>query len=317
MIRLPFLKPAVPPHVFVLLPEGVTYARVRLEEPAGFEETRHFRYPGGALTPGSSTSAAPVLTREAIAEAVKAARALAGGRLSRASVIFPDLWARTLPVELESVPDDSDAGREMVLWKLRKLLPGHPTDLAITYEPMPTLTDEKRVLVAAAPRETVESIERAFDEAGVKVGYLAPAGLAIFEGLARTLSRAASGDYALLHRSSGALSFFIARGEEPIFFRQRPPEGHEEADGDMQDREARLSLSYYAERLKGPGLSAVYVHDELPGRELEKTTAFPVSVVPLSSRLFSGDGAPDKTFDERLAARPELLAGFAAVFGGR
>ncbi len=32
MIRLPFLKPAVPPHVFVLLPEGVTYARVRLEE---------------------------------------------------------------------------------------------------------------------------------------------------------------------------------------------------------------------------------------------------------------------------------------------
>jgi len=304
---VPFLQAAVPPHVFCLLSEGVTYARVR-REPAGFEEARHFRYPAGALAGGS-----PVVTREAIAEAVKAARALAGGRLSRASVIFPDAWSRILPVELESVPDNSDAGREMILWKLRKLLPGHPTDLAVTWEPMPALTDEKRVLVAATSRETIDSIEKAFEETGVKVGYLAPAGLALFEGLARTLSEASSGDYVLLHRTSGTLSFFIARGVDPIFFRQRPPEGQHEGDDDAHDREARLSLSYYAERLKGPGLSAVYVHDELPGRELEKASAFPVPVTALSGRLFDADRA----FDERVAARPELLAGFAAVWGDR
>jgi hypothetical protein len=200
----------------------------------------------------------------------------------------------------------------MVLWKLKKLLPGHPTDLAVTFERMPVLTDEKRVLVAAVPREAVAAIERAFEEAGVKVGYMAPASLALFEGLASTLAENASGDYALLHRSSGALSFFIARGVDPIFFRQRPPEAHAD-DADVHEREARLSLSYYAERLKGAGLSAVYVHDELPGRELEKTGAFPVDPVALSGRLFSADGA----FDERVAARPELLAGFAAVYGAR
>jgi hypothetical protein len=303
----------VPPHVFCLLAEGVTYARVRREDPAGFVEARHFRYPGGAPGPAApGTASAPLITREAIAEAVKAARALAGGRLSRASVIIPDSWARILPVELDSVPDRSDAGREMVLWKLRKLLPGHPTDLAVTWEPMPALTDEKRVLVAAVSREAVEAVERAFEETGVKVGYLAPASLALFEGLAKILSENASGDYALLHRSSGALSFFIARGRDPIFFRQRPPEIHAD-DADVHEREARLSLSYYAERLKGRGISAVYVHDELPGRELEKTSAFPVAPVALSGRLFSADGA----FDERVAARPELLAGFAAVYGAR
>ena len=312
MIRLPLLQPVVPPHVFCLLPEGLTYARVS-RDPAGFEEVRHFRYPGGALPPAAGGGGVPLLTREAVSEAVKAARALSGGRLTRASVVFPDAWARILPVELESFPDSSDAGREMVLWKLKKLLPGHPTDLAVTYEPMPVLTDEKRVLVAATPRETVESIERAFEETGVRVGYLAPASLALFEGLARHLAQSASGDYALLHRSSGALSFFIARGVDPIFFRQRPPEGHDEADDSAHEREARLSLSYYAERLKGPGLSAVYVHDELPGRQLEKTAAFPVSVVALSGRLFSADGA----FDERVATRPEILPGFAAVYGAR
>ncbi len=298
----------MPPHVFCILPDGVTYARVRAGEPAGFEEARHFRYPAGSTVPGPWGAALP--TREAIAEAVKAARALAGGRLSRASVIFPDAWTKILAVELDTIPDQSDAVREMVLWKLKKLLPGQPTDLSIVYSPMPELTDEKRVLVAATPRETVEAIERVFEESGVRIGYLAPAGLALFEGLARTLAAEASGDFALLHRTSGALSFFIARGATPIFYRQRPPET--DADHD-HDREARLSLSYYAEKLKGPGLSAVYVHDELPDRNLETMSAFTVPAVPLSGRFFSADRA----FDERVAARPELLAGFAAVWGAR
>ena len=288
----------VPPHVFCLLDEGVTYGRVRQEAPAGFEEARHFRYPSGALTPG--VAGAPVVTREAIAEAVKAARALAGGRLARAAVVYPDTWARILPVEFETLPAADEAGREMVVWKLKKLIPGLSADLAVIYEPMPVLADEKRVLVAAVAHETIGAIERSFEQLGVRVGYLAPSSLALFEGLARTLSSAAAGDYALLHRSRGTMAFFIGRGGAPIFFRHRPPDADED-----HDREARLSLSYYAERLK-----AVYVHDELPGRALEKVAAFPVSVTPISGRLFEAD--PD--FDDRLESQPELLAGFAAVY---
>jgi hypothetical protein len=303
LIRLPFLRPVVPPHVFCLLEEGVTYGRVRQEAPAGFEEARHFRYPSGALTAG--VSGAQVVTREAIAEAVKAARALAGGRLTRAAVVYPDTWSRILPVEFETLPAADDSGREMVLWKLKKLIPGLPADLAVVYEPMPVLGDEKRVLVAAVGRETIGAIERSFEQLGVRVGYLAPSSLALFEGLAPTLSSAASGDYALLHRSGGTMAFFIGRGEAPIFFRHRPPDADED-----HDREARLSLSSSAERLNGPGLKAVYVHDELPGRTLENVSAFPVPVTPISGRLFEAD--PD--FDDRLASRPEQLAGFAAVY---
>lgn len=307
-IRVPFLQPVVAPHAFCLLSEGVTYARMRSGDPAGFEEVRHFRYPAGSAVAGPSGASLP--TREAIAEAVKAARALSGGRLGRASVVFPDAWARILPVELETMPEQSDAGREVVLWKLKKLLPGHPTDLSIIYAPMPELTDEKRALVAAVPKETVEGIERAFEESGVRIGYLAPASLALFEGLARALAEAAQGDFALLHRTAGTMSFFIARGTTPIFYRQRPPQSD---DGGDHDREARLSLSYYAEKLKGPGLAAVYLHDELPDGGLATIGAFPVPAVPLSGRLFSADSG----FDERVAARPELLSGFAAVWGAR
>ncbi len=303
-MKFPFLGPVVPPHVFCLLDEGVTYARVREAEPRGFAEARHFRYPAGSL--GGPSAGVPLVTREAIAEAVKAARALSEGRLTRASVVYPDSWARILPVELEALPSDQAAGIEMVGWKLKKLLPGAAADLAIVYEPMPVLSEEKRVLAAATARAAIEAIEHAFDELGVRVGYLAPASLALFEGLSASLSDAAAGDYALLHRSGGAVSFFIGRGEKPIFFRSRPPG----ADDD-QDREARLSLSYYAERLKGPGIRAVFVHDETPGGELQQISAFAVSPQPVSGRLLGAD----EGFDERIAARPELLAGFAAVHG--
>lgn len=303
-MKIPFLEPVVPPHVFCLLDEGVTYARVREGEPAGFAEARHFRYPAGSL--GGPSGGAPLVTREAVAEAVKAARALSGGKLSRAAVVYPDSWARILPIELESMPSDRAAGAEMVLWKLKKLMPSLSADVALVYEPMPVLSEEKRVLAAATSRAAIEAIEHSFDELGVRVGYLAPASLALFEGLAPALSSAAGGDYALLHRSGGALAFFIGRGTEPIFFRQRPPGADED-----QDREARLSLSYYAERLNGPGVRAVYVHDEASEGDLESLSAFPVPAVAVTGRLFGADAG----FDERLRARPELLAGFAAVRG--
>ena len=128
MIKLPFLAPVVPPHVFCLQPEGVTYARVRFDEPAGFEEARHFRYPGGPLAHGSG--GAPLLSREAVAEAVKAARALSGGRLSRASVVYPDAWARILPVELRGrryyTPTNHGQERDVQarLEKIRRILDG-------------------------------------------------------------------------------------------------------------------------------------------------------------------------------------------------
>ncbi|HTR05041.1 MAG TPA: hypothetical protein VMN82_17790 [Thermoanaerobaculia bacterium] len=303
-MRLPFLAPVVPPHVFCLLDEGVTYARVRDAAPEGFVEARHFRYPTSSL--GGPSGGVPLVTREAVAEAVKAARALAGGRLQRASVVYPDAWARILPVELEAMPADAQAGADMVLWKLKKLVPQLPPDVAVVYAPMPVLSDEKRVLAAATPRAALEAIEHAFDELGVRVGYLAPSSLALFEGLAPALSAAAGGDYALLHRSGGALAFFIARGAEPIFFRQRPPGAAED-----QEQEARLSLSYYAERLKGPGLRAVYLHDEAPEGDLAAVSAFPVRPVPVTGRLVGGDA----DFDERLKVRPELLAAYAAGRG--
>ena len=302
-MRLPFLSSVVPPHVFCLLADGVTWANVRREPTPGFVESRHFPYPPNTL--GAGPSGTPLFSREALAEAVDIARKASGGRLSKASVVFPDSWARILPIEFDTLPESEDAVRDMVLWKLKKLLPGISEELSVVFDEMPPGGGgEIRLLVAGAPTESLRSIEQSFESVGVRVGTLAPASLALFSGLSPVLGPLAGGDYGLLHRSPGSLVFVIARDGKPVFFRQRPDEEGEED----QDQEVRLSLSYYSEKLRGAGLSAIYVHDATPGREL--ASALPVKPTVISGALLSADRA----FDARVSARPELLPGFAAVF---
>jgi hypothetical protein len=304
-MKLPFLRPVVPPHVFCLLADGVTYASVRRDPPRGFSQSRNFPYPPNTV--GQGASGTPVYTREAVAQAVEGGRRLSDGHLSRASVLFPDSWARILPLEMETLPGDEAAAREMVIWKLKKLLPGVTADLTVAFREMAAAGEQARLLVAAAPTETLRSIEDSFEAAGVRVGALLPFSLALYEGLSKTFADRASGDYGLLHRSADSFVFFIARGDSPVFFRQRPAD---EADDD-HEQEVRLSLSYYSDKLKGSGLAAVFVHDARGGPTLIPSS-LPARVEPITGRLFETDGS----FDERVAARPELLPAFAAVFGG-
>jgi len=305
-MKLPFLRPVIPPHVFSLSGDGATYANVRREKPSGFAEARAFAYPAGSV--GSGASGTPVFTREALAEAVTAARRLSEGRMTRASVVFPDAWARILPMDFESLPDAPDAAREMVHWKLKKLLPGVTSPLSITFRQMAPAGEGRRLLVVAAPTETLTSIEQSFESLGVRVGLLAPACLVLFEGTVAALA-SGGGDLALVHRSPRSLTFLIARGQTPLFFRQRPAEEQVED----HEQELRLSLSYYAEKLGGPGLSAVYVHDEVAGSDLTGLATFPVPPVALTGRVFGAD----EGFDERVRSKPELLPAFTAVWGRR
>lgn len=302
-MKLPWLGPVVPPHVFCLLPEGVTYAQVRREPPAGIAQSRFFAYPAGTVTAGAGR--APIFTREAIAESVEAARRLSDRRLSRASVVFPDAWVRILPIEFDTLPDAPDALGSMALWKLKKLLPASTAELSVVYREMPPVGQVRRLLVAGASAQMLLSIEKSFEALGVRVGALVPESLALFEGLGPQLSQLARGDWALAHRSAASFVFAVSSNGKPVLFRQR---GAAEQGGG-RDEEIRLSLSYYAEKLKGAGLAAVYVHDAMPGDAL--AAAFPSPPVRLTSRLLGADPA----LDERVSTRPELLAAFAAVCG--
>ena len=133
-MRIPFLRPVVPPDVFCLLPEGITYACVRRDPPRGFAQARYF--PFLPNTVGVGASGTTLYTREAVMQSVEAGRRLSDGRLARATALFPDSWARMLPIEMETVPDEIEAVQEMVLWKLKKLLPGVTAELSVVFREM-------------------------------------------------------------------------------------------------------------------------------------------------------------------------------------
>ena len=312
------LGPVVPPNVFLLSPAGITFVRLRREGKPGVAIVRRFDLPAGETAAGAFGT--PVFGVRAFADAVAGARRLCGGNLSRACVVFPDSWARTITLDFDTLPDRQKDRSDMVAWKLKKLLPGRVEDLEIDFCEIPRPAEGIRLLVSAAPRETLRSLEAAFAAAGVRVGLLMPATLALFNGLDERLSRAAGGDYLLLHRTPGTTSLLIARGGRPLFYRQKsafeeenetaeasPDAPQELSPAQRLEQEIRLSLSYYAESLGGGQLAALYVCDE--DRQSPPVPGGPVEPRPLSADLV----AADDSLEAALATHPEIWPALAAL----
>lgn len=296
--------PVVPPDAFALTDAGTTFVRAARGPRPGVELLRHFDHAPGAFTLGSVGT--PVFSPDAFAPVVEASRRAVNGGLRRAGVTFPDAWARTMTLDFDVLPSGQRERTEMVHWKIKKLLPGKVDELEIAFAEIPKGGNGVRLLVSAAPRETLRSIEAAFSASGVRVGRLEPATLALFNGLDRRLGAAARGDYLFLHRSRGATSLLIARSGRPLFYRQKST-AHDPVD-DLQ--EIRLSLSYYAESFGEAAPPALFVLDEgSPGAaefpDLEALQATPVSVELLDV---------DPSVGLHARAHPESLAAAASAW---
>jgi len=297
------LRPVIPPDAFALTDGGATFVRVARSERPGVALLRHFDYAPGAIRLGSSGT--PIFARDAFAPLVTTARRATSGGLRRASVVFPDAWARTMTLDFDLLPPGRKERAEMVHWKIKKLLPGKVDDLDVAFAEIPKTAGGVRLLVSASPRETLRSVEAGFAAAGVRVGLLQPATLALFNGLDRKLAHAAGGDYLLLHRSRGASSFLIARGGYPLFYRQKSTA----IDAVDDAQEIRMSLSYYTESFGGEASPTLFVLDEDEG-----STEYPaldtLTPTPLTADLLDAD----PSLALHVGAHPEALAAAASAW---
>lgn len=308
-MSISFFEPVFPPDAFALTETGATFARVWRGERPGITVLRSHEYPEGSVAPGGH--GAPVFSEAAFSGLVASARQAAGQKIRRACVTFPDSWTKTLTLDFDVLPEARRERTEMVNWKIKKLLPGKVEELDITYSEIPKADGGTRLLVCAAPRDTLRSIEDGFAASGIRVGSLTPATIALFNGLDSRLSRAAGGDYLLLHRSPGASCLLIARGGKPLFFRQKPEsEGREE---DVQ--EIRLSLSYYSENLGGGNVAAFYLWDETTGEAVgEGFGDLSAADSSLSPReITPGILLADESLGLHARSHPEVLCAAAAV----
>ena len=294
----------LPPDAFALSDAGATFLRVSRHERPAIEVLRHFDFPAGSWTLGAL--GAPVFGNDAFSPVVEAARRAIRGGVRRACVTIPDAWARTMTLDFDVLPTGKRERGDMVTWKVKKLLPGRVEDLEIAFSEIPKAGEGIRLLVSAAPRDTIRSIESAFAASGIRVGLLSSSTLAFFNGFDGRLTRSAGGDYLLLHRSGKTSSLLIARNGHPLFYRQKS--ASEEAADDVQ--ELKLSLSHYMETLDGAQEPALFLWDESRSGETngeEAIDSFRFRRVSAALLL------ADSSLDLHATAHPEVLSAAAST----
>lgn len=102
------------------------------------------------------------------------------GRLERAperaSLVVPNSWVRSVLVEVGNLPRQREEAEEVLRWRLKKLLPCRPDEVRLDFRPG---AQAGRVLVLLALDHPLARVEEAFAEAGVAIGRIEPAILAL------------------------------------------------------------------------------------------------------------------------------------------
>jgi hypothetical protein len=258
--RLAGLEPLpAPPHAFALDGERLRYgcfARVD----GGFE----FREYHAEAVPPETFQKGPL---GGPARDPQALDALLGRLVERlatpvreASLLVPDAWLRvafTESAELPSAPRERD---DVLRWKLRRLVPFRVEELrvgAVEVAPLPGQQEPKRLLVGFAVEALVAQIEAAFERAGIRLGRVTNASLALLAALAAP----ATGDgtlTALVLAEGGGYTLAVARDGEPLLHRYKGLAAAlpESARGEFVRRDLALTRNFLAESVPGARLGS-------------------------------------------------------------
>lgn len=240
------LRTLRPPHAFVLTRNRLVYVGRRdgRGAPASGAETPvailSRPLPEGALRPGPA--GIPV-AGASLAPAVSALVVDQGAKLGAASLAIPDDFVRVLAVDV----DDAEKGTEVdevLRWKFGKLFGEPSLALRIAWQAAGPGTDGVRVLAVATPEECASSYEDAFLKAGVRIGALESAALAV----ATLARRALAGDgFVVWADGDAATTVFFEKGALR-FVRTKAT-----SDPDEALQEIRLAASFVAPAGGGDG----------------------------------------------------------------
>jgi hypothetical protein len=277
-----------PPHVFALDEERLRYGHFARDRHGfrlrAFREAALPRDPfqhgplGGPLRD-------PIAFRDLVAEMVKA---IPGG-VREASLVLPDTWLRVTFTESGDLPQERAALDEVLRWKLRRLVPFRVDELrvdATEVSPVPGQEEPRRLLLGFAIEQLLAQIEEAFAAAGVRVGKISNASLALLSAVQPAPDGAFS---ALVLVGDEGYTLIFARGGEPVLHRYKGFTGNlpEAARASFVGRDLRLTRNFLDEHFPGATIGSVLL---LAAPDLEPMWL---------DRLEEGLGAPAAPVDGR------------------
>jgi len=224
----------------------------------------------------------------------------------RAAVLVPTGWFRVHLLEFEELPRRQTDVREVVLWRLKKLLPVAPTSLRLNMVAQPRSDGRHRLLVMAGVERALASLESVFSAVGVSVGILTPRIFAVPDG-GPTTPR-----YLAIQQESGFLSIMLLLDDAPHVVRTKPLPSNDWA---VVERELSLVLGFVGSSLgiKDELSVGISVESDELGRRLKSWIDAADTLSPATatspSAVFQGTGIRDRVGAFRLDPVVNVLSG--------
>ncbi len=155
----------------------------------------------------------------------------------RVSLVVPTGWVRTHLLEFEQLPRRQADIRELVIWRLKKLLPVPPASLRLAMEPVPSRAedDTRRLLVMVGVERALVELEAVFDSVGASPGIVTPR---IF-GVVGALSGVSP--LFVIQQERGFLTFILLIDGVPAVIRTKPLPRD---DWSVVERELGLTMGF-------------------------------------------------------------------------
>ncbi|MCK6683938.1 MAG: hypothetical protein L6R30_16170 [Thermoanaerobaculia bacterium] len=172
-----------PSHAFVLTRNRLVYVGQRPGK-KGAKETDNAPVfmvsrplPEGALKPGPR--GIPVAGKEMDGVVSRLAQDI-GAKITATSLCIPDDFVRVISVDVDAPEKNPKEVNEILRWKFAKMFGDTPPPLRIAWQTAgPGSEGGTRVLAMATLEETAASLEDSFQKAGIRVGALESAAVAV------------------------------------------------------------------------------------------------------------------------------------------
>ena len=188
-------------------------------------------------------------------------QALAGGlatvarRLEKAptpaSLVAPNSWVRSVVIDAGVLPRDRQEAEDVVRWRLKKLLPCRPEEVRLDFIPG---GESGHVLVILALDRPMAVVEEIFAGAGVQLGRIEPAVLAL-----TALLPAVPTPVLIVAIEERALALVVLAGGKPVLVRHKPLPGDQARAETFIDRELSRTLAHAREQDKLSGAVTVWL----------------------------------------------------------
>jgi hypothetical protein len=224
----------------------------------------------------------------------------------RAAVVVPTGWLRTHLFEFEELPRRQADVHDMVLWRLKKMLPVAPSSLRLATVAQPPVDGSRQLLVMVGVERAIASLEAVFESIEVSPGLITPRVFALAN------KNVGQGTVLNIQQEGRVLALVLLVDGSPRVVRTKPLAGR---DWSVLERELNLTLGFIAKSLGIEGGITVGVSaedDQLADRLamwVVATDGLTLTAAEPPSLVFEGTAVRDRVGAFRLDPVVNIMSG--------